>query len=263
MTEDFKREVRERWEKGRRRPEQSRIWAGLFIVIIGAILLARTMGVIFPWWFFTWPMILVAVGLFSGFRHGFRGIGWLIVTAVGLVFLADETSLNFILKPYIWPIIIISVGLMIIFRPNRCRRQRHWMYAGEQPKESGAVQEDVFTNAEQADRTDRIDITAILSGVKKIVLSKNFKGGDITAFMGGAELDLRQADFQGRVLIDSFNMFGGTKIIVPADWDVQSDIVAIFGGVDDKRPPSAHPDSKKVLVLDGTCLFGGVEIRSF
>ena len=112
------------------------------------------------------------------------------------------------------------------------------------------------------DSGDMIDSTAIFGGLKKNVLSKNFKGGDVTTFMGGAEINLMQADFTGRVMLDCFNMFGGTKLIVPADWHVQSGLVTIFGGVEDKRPPSPV-NSDKVLYIDGTCIFGGIEIKSY
>ena len=82
--------------------------------------------------------------------------------------------------------------------------------------------------------------------------------------MGGSEIDLTQSDFTGRIVIDVTNIFGGTKMIVPPTWDVQNDITAIFGGVDDKRQISGVTlDPNKVLVLDGTCMFGGIEIRSF
>jgi hypothetical protein len=82
--------------------------------------------------------------------------------------------------------------------------------------------------------------------------------------MGGSEIDLTQADFTGTVKIDTTNIFGGTKLIVPPTWDVQSDVTAIFGGVDDKRQISGvNLDPKKILILDGTCMFGGIEIRSF
>jgi predicted membrane protein len=114
------------------------------------------------------------------------------------------------------------------------------------------------------DRRDFLDVTAVFGGVKKNVLSKNFRGGDIVSFMGGSEIDLTQADFQGRIKIDTTNIFGGTKLIVPPTWDVQSDMVAIFGGVDDKRQISGVKlDPNKVLILDGTCMFGGIEIKSY
>jgi predicted membrane protein len=82
--------------------------------------------------------------------------------------------------------------------------------------------------------------------------------------MGGSEIDLTQSDFNGKIVIDVTNIFGGTKMIVPPTWDVQNDITAIFGGVDDKRQINGVTlDPNKVLVLDGTCMFGGIEIRSF
>jgi hypothetical protein len=41
-------------------------------------------------------------------------------------------------------------------------------------------------------------------------------------------------------------------------------MVAIFGGVDDKRQISGVKlDPNKVLILDGTCMFGGIEIKSY
>lgn len=242
----------ERWE---RRSNTGRIWAGLFLLIIGALLLARASGIYFPSWFFTWPMILVAIGVFSGIRHGFRGIGWLIPLMIGIAFLLNDVYGGTEVRRYIWPAALIAAGLVIILRP---RRKSSRLYARMHQQEEGETPVDV-----RGDRSDMIDISAIFSGVKKKVLSKNFRGGDSVAFMGGTEIDLMQADFAGKVVIDCFNMFGGTKLLVPPDWDVQSDIVAIFGGVEDKRPPATKTDNSKVLFLDGTCIFGGVEIRSY
>jgi predicted membrane protein len=114
------------------------------------------------------------------------------------------------------------------------------------------------------DERDFIDVTAVFGGVKKNVLTKTFRGGDIVSFMGGSEIDMTQADFTGRVRIDVTNIFGGTKLLIPSSWDVQNDITAIFGGVDDKRQISGvNLDPGKILILDGTCMFGGIEIRSF
>jgi hypothetical protein len=51
---------------------------------------------------------------------------------------------------------------------------------------------------------------------------------------------------------------------VPADWDVKSDIVAIFGGIEDKRSlESISINPGKVLLLKGTSIFAGIEIRNF
>jgi predicted membrane protein len=208
-------------------------------------------------------MILIAVGLFIGVKLRFRNPGWLFPTLIGLVFLADQVFLGINLKPFLFPIIIITVGLLMILRPN----SRRWKQCAIQGSEEEPYRTETNTPATPAyatDRSDFIDATAVFGGVKKIVLSKNFRGGDITNIMGGSEINLTQADFSGQVHIDTTNIFGGTKLIVPAHWDVQSDIVAVFGGVDDKRRLNGlTPDRTKVVVLEGTCLFGGVEISSF
>jgi len=238
---------------------------GMFLLVIGGLLLARAGGMEFPSWFFTGPILLIAVGLFIGIRRGFRGGFWMIPILIGGILLAEKLSPELHLRPFIWPVIIIGAGLFIIFRPkgNHCR---HGGGPGDNALlESSSINPEDETQWEKAmnDKNNIIDITAVFGGVKKNMLSKNFKGGDVVAFMGGAEINLTQADFKGKVIIDAFNMFGGTKIIVPPDWDVQSGIVAIFGGVDDKRPPSSNVSPDKILYLEGTCIFGGVEIKSY
>jgi hypothetical protein len=51
---------------------------------------------------------------------------------------------------------------------------------------------------------------------------------------------------------------------VPAHWNIKSDVVCIFGSVEDKRQPMKEaPDPSKLLRLDGTCMFGGIEIKSY
>ncbi len=267
--EEFKSRVERRWGRHSRRRGKGRIGTGIFLLAIGVLLLAKAAGVFFPDWFFTWPVLLIGIGIVSGIRHRFRTGGWPIPLFIGSVFLADRLVGHFALRPYIWPVALIAGGLFIMLRPKCSNRRRD--HHDDDTYDAPLTTADETTTAtdqtkwEQAmnDGKDIVDITAVFGGVKKNILSKNFKGGDVTAIMGGAELNLTQADFTGKVMIDNFNMFGGTKLIVPPDWDVQSGIVAIFGGVEDKRPPSLTVNPGKVLYLDGTCIFGGVEIKSY
>ena len=110
---------------------------------------------------------------------------------------------------------------------------------------------------------DFLDAVSIFGGVKKTILSKNFKGGEIVNVFGGAELDFTQADIQGRVVIDITQIFGGTKIIVPSNWQVVSDLAAVFASVDDKRINRGILDNDKILVLKGVSIFAGVDVRSY
>jgi len=272
--QDFKNRVEERFGGDPKMRSRGRVLTGLLLFFIGILLLLRTADwVWFPTWFFTWPMILIAVGIITGLKHGFRGGPWLVLLLIGGVFLANEIDHTFHMERYVWPIILIALGIGFILRPkrqhHRWRRYQRYHYNSrwqQEPDATGgsATPENIGTMPGDYDRRDFIDITAVFGGVKKNVLTKNFRGGDITSFMGGSEIDLSQADFSGRVTVDVTNVFGGTKLIVPPTWDVQNDITAIFGGVDDKRQISGVTmDPNKVLVLDGTCMFGGIEIRSF
>src|SRR5690606_1274844 len=109
-----------------------------------------------------------------------------------------------------------------------------------------------------------IDSVSIFGGTTKTVLSKSFKGGEIVTIMGGTILNLSHADLDGVAIIEVVQVFGGTKIIIPQNWEVNTEMAAIFGGIDDKRMFQGKAlQSGKTLVIKGTSIFGGIEIKSF
>src|SRR5687767_1198691 len=110
---------RDRWDKPtERQRNDSHIWTGIFILAIGGLALARSMGTPMPDWLFTWQMLLIAIGLFIGFRKGFRDGGWFIPVIIGGFFLANEFFLEGDMSRHIWPMILIIVGAFFIFRPR-------------------------------------------------------------------------------------------------------------------------------------------------
>ena len=77
-------------------------------------------------------------------------------------------------------------------------------------------------------------------------------------------MNLSQADFHETIVIEVVAIFGGVKIIIPPNWEVKSEVVAIFGGMDDKRAVTPFGDTpKKIIIIKGVALFGGVNIRNF
>ncbi len=97
-----------------------------------------------------------------------------------------------------------------------------------------------------------------------MVLSKNFRGGEIVCFFGGAEIDFSQADIQSPVILYITMVFGGAKLMVPSHWDVKNQVTPIFGGIEDKRTVAVtNFDPNKKLILTGTAVFAGIEIRNF
>jgi predicted membrane protein len=245
------------------RKGHSHIWPGLLILGIGGLLLLRQVGFFVPDWIFTWQMLLIAIGVISGVKSGFRGGFWIIMIAVGAIFMYDRFVPELDLRRYMWPLILIGFGLLIILRPKGHHRWRG-KFREKFEKWEESHRTIPIEESQNYAKEDFLDVTSVFGGVKKIIVSKNFKGGDITNFMGGTEVNLSQADIQGTVRIDATNIFGGAKLVVPASWAVKSEATAIFGGIDDKRDLHAiKPDPNKTLIIDGTCIFGGIEIRNY
>ena len=236
-------------------PEQKtrsgRAMGGLIIVTVGAVWLASRLGLDIPYWVFTWPMFLITLGFYIGARHSFKNPGWLIPVAIGTFFLLNDFVMDIPIKQYIWPLAIIVIGLVMIFKPKRRNRDQYWK---NWEKNSETSSEDIM------------DSVAVFGSLKKNVISKDFKGGEAVMVFSGAEINLSQADINGKAVVELTQVFAGTKLIVPPHWTIQTDdVVCIFGGIEDKRHfrQEALTDTNKILVLKGTCIFGGIDIKSF
>ncbi|HEY0678608.1 MAG TPA: LiaF domain-containing protein [Chitinophagaceae bacterium] len=234
----------------------SSVPVGLILLVVGGALLGRQLGLEIPGWVFGWEMLLITIGLIIGITNGFRDIGWLIMVAIGTFFLADDFFPD--IRHFIWPAVLIVIGLIVIFKP----RKKKNMIISEQTATSNRI-ENPAADGSVPSSEDVIDVTSVFGGSKRIVLSKNFKGGSVVAIFGGSEVNLTQADFKSPVRIEVEAIFGGAKLIVPSNWEVRTETTAILGGIDDKRDPAAMTDPEKVLILEGTVIFGGIEINSY
>ncbi|MEQ8535526.1 MAG: DUF5668 domain-containing protein [Imperialibacter sp.] len=224
-------------------PKSNRPLAGVILIVIGSVLLARQMHLDVPRWIFSWEMILIGVGLFIGARRSFQPGGWIVPIVIGTIFLVQDELLGYEYRHVFWPVIIIGAGLYMILRPKQNRWERG------------------LTTENSSD--DFIDSSVLFGGVKKKIITKNFQGGRIDNIFGGTDLDLMQADFTGTIVMDFSVAFGGVKLIVPPHWNIRNEATAILGGIDDKRPIVQADDNSKVLILKGTVMFGGLDIKSY
>lgn len=266
MREDFRNRFEERkknWEmKMEGRSSHGHVWTGVFILLIGVAALVKATVTDLPDWVFSWQMFLIVLGLFLGLKHGFKGGAWFILILVGGAFLVRDIYPDLALRRYIWPTVLIVIGAFIIIKP----RKRHWSCADDSKKGGqGPGAENATIIDESYDtKEDFVDSTSIFGGAKKNIISKNFKGGDLVNIFGGTEVDLTRADFTGTATVELTTIFGGTKFVVPSNWTIKSEAVIIFGGLEDKRNMQSIGDNQdKVLLLKGTVIFGGIEIKSF
>ncbi|MDN3581197.1 LiaF transmembrane domain-containing protein [Mucilaginibacter flavus] len=281
-------------------PNKGKAMAGIILLVVGGLLLLKQLTFFFlPGWLFSWPMILIAWGLYIGGKHNFKNSSWAIMVFLGVIFLFDNNIPD--ASRVVWPIAIIGFGMWLIVRRGKHGDAEWTKHRGkwekkygdtdfwnktEKPKFDFGTTPEVDYTVKDGDQTpppqqdpytspntppfghhngdDYLDTVSIFGGVNKTILSKNFKGGDIVNIFGGAELDFTQADINGRVYLDITQIFGGTKIIVPSNWQVVSDLAAVFASVDDKRIKSTASNvNGKILVLKGVSIFAGVDIRSY
>lgn len=81
------------------------------------------------------------------------------------------------------------------------------------------------------------------------------------AFLGGVEMDLREARFSEReVKIRAFALLGGVDIVVPEDIEVDVAGIGIIGGFDHKETRSGAPSAPRLRVT-GLAILGGVNVK--
>jgi predicted membrane protein len=210
-----------------------RILSGFAVIIFGMLALLGGLNVIdFGQLFDTyWPLILVLVGFFTllGSPRDWAWPGILILAGAALQ-LRELSVLDFNIWALIWPTIIIAVGLSIIVNGSRTR--------------SG--------------KTDSAN--AIMSGHNLKNQSDDYQGGHASAVLGGVKLDLSEAKITKDASLDVFAFMGGIEIIVPKDWVVESRVMPIMGGVENKAPVAKDKKSPR-LILTGQAVMGGIEIK--
>jgi predicted membrane protein len=223
----------------------SRIFLGILFVVAGGLLILKNMDFLsydLTHILISWPMLLIVIGLYNLNRKA--GSAGFILIGIGTYFLLprifdfpDEFFHNF------WPGILVIIGLVFIFQWRKTPGLSF----------DGAV-----------DKNDILDETAIFGGRNLSLVSDQFRGGKITCIFGGSKINLLYCKPVEGCVIDVATIFGGTKIIVPENWNVKTEVVSLFGGFEDKRGNSviSRVDQSKIVVIKGSAIFGGGEINS-
>ncbi len=264
------------WQKMLEEHKRGKIVFGTLIVLAGIVFLLKKLGFLFPEWLFTWKMLLIVIGIGIGLKHSFRNAGWLWPFMVGLVFLIGDLYPSLAIKPLLWPMAIIAAGLFIIFKPRdrawrhhrHYRHYRKWVHDRAKAKNQTSHYAPPVTaqaNTMRSAGDEYLEATSIMGGISKKVISKHFKGGEITTVMGSSEIDLSQADFEGTVSLSITQIMGGTKLIVPPHWIIRSEFTSVIASIEDLREVKANPfdENAKILLLEGTSIMGGLEISSY
>jgi len=232
---------------GATRPEPPRVTVqalfGLMVIAIGVLFTLENLGVLAArdYWRY-WPAGLVAAGLLKIYNAAKSGQGWiggLFLVGLGSWWLLEGIAYVVIDARQLMPLGLLALGGFLVWRGFGGRRA---------PRPS--------------DGHSSFSALAILGGVGRRSNSPTFRGADLTAVMGGCDIDLRQASMERgtEAVIDVFALWGGIEIKVPSDWTVVTRAVPIMGGVEDKT--EAPQSADKRLVIRGLLIMGGASVKN-
>lgn len=224
---------------------------GVLVIFAGLLLLARNTGFLTPSVsriIFSWEMLLIAIGAVNiVWRQSFWS-GVILIGVGGFFLLVNFYHMPFSTWQIFFPTLIILVGLQMIFGASKWKKHLH----GKPMFNQSVGSEDYFEDI------------AIFGGGERKVVTPNLKGGSMVAGFGGSKIDLSHSSIAAgeKPVIEVVCFFGGTALIVPADWNVKMEVFNIFGGYVDKRIASIV-DHNKTIIIKGVVIFGGGEIKSF
>jgi predicted membrane protein len=222
-----------------RRIASEQLVIGLGLVVLGVLLLLDQLGVAGVGEVLgeLWPLALVAIGAIGVAQTRGRSVGPYIPLVLGVGFLlANLEVIPSDWLRYAWPLVPIIIGL--------------WMLVNARGHVHG-------------EDTQRVNITAMLGGQERRVTSQAFAGGELTAVMGGVDLDLSQArPVEGGATLRVFTLMGGADIVVPATWRVELRGFPLMGGFSDDRRNPPPPHDGRDLVIVGTVIMGGFEVTA-
>ncbi len=214
---------------------------GIVVILLGTLFTLDNLGILDAGEYLRlWPVLLVVFGLTKFTRQGdapAHFIGAVFVALGGVILLKNLGVFHFSVWR-LWPLLLVVLGISVI-----------WQVLSPGGKPSG-------------DSTSSISAMAVMGGVQRNCASQDFRGGDLTAVMGGCEIDLRDARMQAdEAVIRTFAFWGGIEIKVPEEWTVIMEGFPFLGGFEERtHPPRDGP--VKNLRIKGLAIMGGVEIRN-
>jgi hypothetical protein len=216
-----------------------RMTLGAVLVVIGLVLTLDNAGVfaihgLGRWW----PLFVIGIGLVKvrqPVEEGQRAAGTALLFVGSLLQLVSVLSL---VKG--WPLIMVAVGGLLLW---------HAAENGPQPK---VLPESPYLSS-----------MALVGFQKRSLHTAAFRGGAITAVMGGVELDMRHVTMgDASARLDVVAFWGGIDLKVPAGWTVETNVMPLLGMLENKAQAPPESGVAKRLVVNGYAVMGAVLIAN-
>ena len=218
------------------------VW-GLALLAVSVVLILNAFEItsielFFDGWWTLFIIVPSLVGLFTGHDKTSNVIGLLIGT---FLLLACQNIIDFdIMWKLAVPVIIAVIGIKMIF--------------------GGIGGNRGFIKSLEVNGNDIRTGFAAFSGQDINFDNEIFKVAELTAVFGGVKCDLRNAVFEGDTVINACCIFGGADIFLPDNVNIKVNSNSLFGGIDNKKHQKSS-DNQYTVYLNGTCIFGGVDVK--
>lgn len=184
-----------------------------------------------------WPAVFIFIGLYMLWEN-IRNFLWpiIIITVSSILLVNNLGYADIELGSLVFPAILICIGLNITL--------------------SAFNKKSISLNKDSED-----SITAILGGSTSANTSTDYTGGIVTSILGGAELDISKATIKKSATINVSIFMGGLELRIPENVKIVNRTQSILGGIEHKNR-STPKDSSPTLIIEGSIIFGGVEIKN-
>jgi len=240
---------------------------GVILILLGGLLISAKLGVIpdnMSRVFISWQMLLIVIGIVSvSKRFEFSGIfvimlgSFLIIPRLAEVFPATFFWVNEQFLSDYWAVLLVFAGILIvIYWIVTPRKKWHNKWSHGHVKHCHRDKKHFEINGE-------FSASHVFSSGTYIVLEPEFKGGKTEVVFGSTEIDLRKTSLpEGDICLEIAAVFSGVVLFIPDDWRIETQIECVFSGVSDERSSVASANSTRKLILVGSCVFSGCEIKS-
>ena len=189
-----------------------------------------------------WPAVLIVIGLVQLFDPRSSKGGWVVLIVVGTVLLLKRLRITDLDLGDLIPLAIAVLGAKLIWDAVARRRT---------------------IPATGGDADAEINAFAMMAGVKRQSIARDFRYASASAIMGGVEIDLRNAQVSDgqEAVVDAFAMWGAVEIFIPHHWRVVGEVLPLMGAFEDKTSQTVG-STGPTLRVRGTAVMGGIEVKN-
>lgn len=217
-------------------------WFWGIICIFGALLILGNQFGLISFTLSLWKIIgtIICVSIFCDGLKNRSFYGPFISLAILFSIFSDDLGFHNI---SLWPLLVaawlLAWGCTSIFKPKK----KHI---------------EIFDEVEYSNNS-AINISSKFGEKIQYIQTNDLQYVTIDAEFSGLKLYFDQAHIENQATIEVDASFAGIELYVPKEWNVQSNVRAIFGGVSEKG--QACSNGYPTLTIQGNITFGGLEIH--